>query len=254
MCTYHAVAPEVVVKCALAAELLLDTRIIRAAISGLDNVEQRELFYELLQEITRTHRALTSWLIGRHAESPNVAEIVETYRDLYYQLLSKQAACLNMEDQGPYLKRFEYYRGLGLPEFAAQSLTVFPNVLLLFELLSSVKTSGLDLIPVAALFWEVLQALNLKGLLDLDRKLEPSNKWENELRVTAFQSIRHSISAITLEFLRRETRASEIRAMLQKLGAYGQFLDVVHEICEASAGIAAVAVVARQLQALSAKV
>lgn len=249
MCLNYSVTPIAVIKCSLAAELVLGSRTVRAALSKFDNFSDNQLFLTLRREVSKSLRDGCAWFISYHGEDLTLDQIVELYRSSFLTVIQHTEEVLSGEELATFEKRFAEYQSLGFDEFVARRLSAYPFVVSIFEMLWTARESGKNIRAVAKVYSHVMEALGITTILKLENLIEPSNKWEHQVLVNSHEEIRKSISRITCRLLDRGalTRPAVIEE-IRKSRSFEQLVGTIEEIRESVPTVAALSVIGKQLR------
>ena len=253
MCITHTTKPIVVIKCLLAAELILKTHRIRDAIRVLDTFDKNNIYMSLLQTLGKVLRDAGSWLISYHGDSLDLSEIVALYEEPYQILSEKGAELFSGIRQGQYIEKLELYKDVyGIDPVTARKLALAPNIIAALEMLWAAKKSHSDVLLVADIFTQIYDSLKLEIILANRETIEALTKWEHQLLLNAFEEIRRSVSLICCKLIALNvTEMDAIREKLLASPSYTELINTLDELTTSSMTVAALSVVARQLRTFS---
>ncbi len=249
MCVTHSTRPVIVIKCLLAAEMILRMKQLRQSLDTFDNFEQRAVFLKLRQGLGKTLRDATSWLISYHGQTQDLDEIVKLYEDSYQTLLKHADEIFVGAARNHYFDNLNNYQGLKLDDFVVRSLALSPIIVPLLEMLWASRKSSKSIRDVAVVFSIILDCFGLGPIFKAHETLETLSKWEHQLLLAAFEEIRRSISLLTCELLKKG--AYEKMDVLTKLKAssnYEELVSTLEEIKASSPSAAGLSLIARQLR------
>lgn len=253
MCISHAVTPITVVKCALAAELLLQTKSLRDKIRVFDTPQKAQQYMKIRSELNSSVRIATSWLIGWHGHELPLDQMVEMYRPAYQELHSKATYLFSRKNAPVQVADIEQTYGVPLDPAEANHLLLTEHISSTLDLLTITRTSHKDAETVAASYFLIIEALRLGFLLGREEEIDTSNKWEHQVMVGAFDSIRKSISRIATSFLeltslRGADAAIQFGNAIEASRSYQSHLSTIEEMQTEKPNAASLAVLARQLE------
>jgi len=253
MCISHAVTPITVVKCALAAELLLQIKSLRDKICIYDTPQHADRYMKIRGELNSSVRIATSWLIGWHGHDLPLDQMVEMYRPAYKALLLR-ATHLFANKKSP-LQKIEVEQVYEVPVDSsdANNLLLAENISSTLDMLTIARTSRKDADTVAASYFLLIETLRLDFLLAREEEIETSTKWEHQVMVGAFDSIRKSISRIATTFLEStpligSEAALEFAVAIESSRSLHSHLATIEEMQSEKPNAASLAVLARQLE------
>jgi glutamate dehydrogenase len=249
MCLSYSVGVDTVVKCALAAEMLLKTPALREEFrERFDNFEDMPRYLNLTLELNDSLREATAWLLRTHAHRLSLAELVDRYQQQFETLIASAGDLFVGEAKEIYQLRLGKYTEEGLSEHAASSMAAFPRIMSLLEMLWTARQSSQEVDTVAHTFSLVMQELQVHSLLAMENSIEPQDKWQNELLVLTYDEIRRSISNITLQLLKAEESDPEVFVeLLRRSETYEPLMSMIAEVKEKSPSVAAISVLSRHL-------
>lgn len=251
MCVTYSVPPISVIKCALAAEQILGTKTIRAALKRLDTCDHSKTFLALSIELSRALMDAASWLLSSHEATLTLAKLVELYESGHRSVIHDIDQILVGKEFDAYQARVTKYYQVGLDEFSAKSLAVFPRIVIILEMLWASRQSKKDIKRVAQTFSVVMDELGVGSFLSQGSAPEASNKWENELVLSSSDEIRRSLSFLTTKLLESSAVSrEEVVVQLRKIPGFDRVKATLDEARAETPSIAALSVVAKQLRSL----
>lgn len=253
MCLNHSATPISIIKCALAAEMILGGRQLRNAAQKFDNYEHSKIFMQLIEEINGALRDLTSWLLNTHGDSLTLVEMVDRYRGLLRSLLKDADTALVGPERDLLVLRQGKYREYGLSEEHAVTFASLPRVMLLFEILWASNRASLEVSRLAVYYTSLLGALDLHSLFALEFATETRNKWEQEVLMMAFRDMRRSISRLSLSLIEQGVPSESLTSSgeLEKFINVELIRSLIHELREGSHGVAPFVILSKHLQGVS---
>jgi glutamate dehydrogenase len=252
MCSTYSVDPVTVIKCSLAAATILESKLVRKALLKLDTPSSVDQFLFLTILANDALRQATAWLLEAHGHELTLAQMVEQYRESYKSLLDIPAVLFEGSERAAFDARLAQYTELGLDGLAARSLSVYPSLVEVLEVLWTTKRTKRPLPEVARSYGTIRDVLQARTVLNSEQQIVPGSKWENELMVSAFQEIRHSISQLVVASVEKNVGPSPdaIAQWLRKNVRFDALMGLFEELKTQPPGIAAASVVAKQLRSL----
>lgn len=243
MCLNHSTSVVEVMKCTLAAELLLGARKLRKALFELDSFDTNQVFRKLLEELHDVLREVTAWFLNFH-QHLTLKEMVELYRDSYRTLADAPLEVLAGTEREMYQLRLHKYGEQGLGEQIAQAFALFPRISVHLEMLWATRQSSCELSSVAGRTSEIIENLGLEALLSLETSIDTRDKWETELVLNAYQNMRRSVSSLACEMLTHEATWEDLckePRFLQAIESVKTIIDEAHDGSNEAVGVAVVA-------------
>ena len=249
MCMGHLARPVDVVKCALAAEDILDLPAIKAEVKRFDTYANSKLYLNLRLELNRTLRDVTAWLLARHDLSFTLGDIVDYYKKGYQTLFEHAENIFHGNDKEDYLKKLQAYKEQGLSEESSKGLALFWKIKQVFEILWTTQESGKDAKTVARIFTKITDTLDVRAINAASDQTIPDNKWESELLDSTGHEIRRAISNLTCELIKNNLMEDyEIAQAIVTAGSYEQYRNTIEEITNKPEGVAAFSILAKQIR------
>jgi glutamate dehydrogenase len=253
MCISHAVTPITVVKCALAAELLLQSKALRDRIRIYDTPQLAGQYMRIRGELNSSVRIATSWLIGWHGHDLPLDQMVEMYRPAYEELQSKATFLFTKKNTPLQMAEIQQTYGVPVDPVDANNLLLAEHISSTLDMLTITRTSRKDAETVAACYFLMIEALRLGFLLGREEEIDTLNKWEHQVMVGAFDSIRKSISRIATSFLELTTLTAADAAVqfgnaIETSRSFQSHLATIEEMQSEKPNAASLAVLARQLE------
>jgi glutamate dehydrogenase len=265
MCLNYSVAPIVVLKCILAAELILNTKEIRHALSPLDSFSSNDFYLKVRSKVGDSLREICAWLIVHYGLTHRLDEMVELYRSSYNETITHLEQHFSGFKASTFINKFNEYTYLGIAPQASRSLASFSFIVELFNVLRLAQEKGIP-IPVAAYLQnQVNEQFGLDSILNKDKHPDATNKWDNLLLVGVYDDLGDALSKICSTILSKEDvlqdilskdiavlnaeRTSGIIAGIVKSSPhFEQLVNTINEIRASSPSISSLAVLARQLK------
>lgn len=248
----HAVPIETVLKCAIASELIVKTETARAPSRNFDTYLERERFVSIRSNLNRTLRDATSWLISSHGDELTLAEMVERYGKPYQELLTLDEKVMDDPHHEQFVETYRHFRKLNFEEEEAKSLALFPNVLSAFEMLWSAEQTKSKVRLAASVYSQIVVDLGMDAVFNAESTIQTTNRWENELLVSAFADLRRGVSIIATGLLRAKiTERSAIQNVISQSDMLEPIQSNIRECVSKNVGIAPYSILAKQLNRFS---
>ncbi len=249
MCINHSVSHITVIKSALAVKFILELERIQDSISKFDTFAMNETFLSLRKGLSRTTREATAWIISAHGQDLSLDQIVSRYKEVYHNLLQNPETLSSDNDSFKFSSRTDYYQELGLEPFTSKSLALYPNISLVFEILSTALKHSYDVKVVASVFSMVVDILELKTILAIEKNIQTGNKWENELVLNSYEDIRKSLSNLTALLITKGcTDRKAVTTAMEQTTSFERVKGTIEEIKEQIPSVAALSVISKQLR------
>ena len=233
----------------LAADAILGLRSLRQLIDRFDTVKGNTIFMGLSQELTRTLRAAASWLITTHSPAPSLSNLVSLYEKNFVLIAQNGDQIFGKDERAIYLAGISRYGALGLDTSSSRLFAAFPLVIPILEMLHAARLSPCEVIPVARAYAALLETLEMNQFVTLGQPIETHDRWENELRINAYEQIRHAITAIACELIRANIlEPTAIRKRILTHALFEQLNTVLTEVREKGVTPAGLAIIAHKLQ------
>jgi glutamate dehydrogenase len=249
MCVSYSVAPIHVLKCALAAEHILDSERIRHTLRKFDTHENSQNFLALNVEVSRALMDAASWLLSSHDATLTLDKLVALYEEGYRAIMRDVGEVLSGKEAEAYHARLAKYSAMGLDASTASTLAIAPRIVVVLEMLWASRQAGKDTRRVGRVFSHVMEELGVGSFLSPATTPDTTNKWESEVILNSTDEIRRSLSALTTKLL--ELNAQEKEDTVSRLRAstgYERLKGTLDEARTDTASAAVLSVVAKQLR------
>jgi NAD-specific glutamate dehydrogenase len=179
--------------------------------------------------------------------------MVEMYRPAYEELHSKASYLFSTRRTTPQVVDIEQTLNVPVDPSDANHLLLAEHISSTLDMLTITRTSRKDAETVAPSYFLMIEALRLGFLLGREEEIDTSNKWEHQVMVGAFDSIRKSISRIATSFLettslRGTDAAIQFGNAIEASRSYQSHLATIEEMQSEKPNAASLAVLARQLE------
>lgn len=249
MCLNHSVAPVTVIKCSLAAELLLGTQAIRSELSKFDNPAQNELYLEMRRHVSNSLRDACAWFLSSHGYELTLAEMVARYEAKFARLVKDTETILKGDDLLSFSALLDRYTTQGVDTMAARKLSLFPEIGKLLQIMYLALSTNVDMNTVSLVYASTMKETGLSRLFAFETSLDTANKWEHQLLVTSFEEMKGSASDLTTKLLTRKVVTEDgVRSAIASNPGYEQLASSIEEMKLAGASVPAIAVLARQVK------
>jgi glutamate dehydrogenase len=250
MCISHSVSPITVVKCALAAELILDSRSIRTHIQLFDTPRDSSFYMEVRGDLNSGIRHATSWLIGWHGHELPLDKMVELYGPLYTEMVKISTDIFPDRRTKEILRSLTTFEELGLSREAAIRLAILDYIPSILDLLSIARLSQRNIKQVSVIYFILIDTLRLAPLLEREEEIDTANKWEHQIMVDAFERLRKNMSRIAVSFLEMygDKPENTLKAIVENSRSYSTHLTTIEEIQSEKPSATSLSVLARQLE------
>jgi glutamate dehydrogenase len=252
MTSYYSVPAKVVIASSIASELILNLSLIRSELSKLATPSNYKEFLALQLEITRLLRATSSWLISSYLGDLTITELVSTYAAQYQALIKNPSKILQITHHEDLTQKIEQLTNIGLSSDCAQQVAMFNLIVPLLEILQIASRNGYDLQTVSLVYSTLVKDLGVANYVTLGTAMETNNRWDNELRITAYEEIRRALSIITIKLLHSGINSiAETTAKLGKTPGHRQLIDGISELQEVTINPVGLSAIARRLGGFS---
>jgi len=238
----HSVAPECVLRSSMAA-----IQIIRAAekhrlIFDMDTPNNNSQVITLANELGRALRQITSWIISTHASAQSVSEITKSYSQQYHAFCDSAQELV--ADWWPDVTaKATQLKELGLDNANSWSFALYNRTGFIFELIWFATSTGLELRQAFDKQRELYKLFGLNEIFELEAKLEPDSRFDQELLLLSFLEMRRSISLLAKKCFDREITFSQ----LSELPAFQSLRSTISQIQGYTKDVSAIAVLSRQI-------
>jgi len=174
--------PAAIAKAYSAVREIVDARSIWAAIEALDGKVSEAVQIDALLKIWNLLRNLTRWLLNHRGSDLDIAGIVERYAPGVSELSAALPGVLTANSRCDYDVDVEKWQGLDLPEALAQRLAKVAELGAAFDIVEIALESGQPVERVAAVFFQLGQALDVDGLRRQIEDLPVESRWHAQAR------------------------------------------------------------------------
>ncbi len=247
MCLNYSTTPVVVMKCILAAHIIIDARTIRSGLMRFDNFEDNDTFYSLNVSLNNVLRDASRWILSNH-RSLSLQEIVAHYAEPFQELVNHAEETLCSRELELFRSSKSDLEELQLDGYLLKSFSCFPRIHILLEMIWTARDSAASPKEVAHVYSTVSHLFNIDTILSAEHSDVPANKWERELFLSSLRDINRSISHISSVLLKNQiTEKKEIQQELERSTLFDRTVQIIAELSEYTVSIASIAVLSRHL-------
>ncbi|HEX7113451.1 MAG TPA: NAD-glutamate dehydrogenase domain-containing protein [Mizugakiibacter sp.] len=174
--------PAAIAKAYTAAREILDARVLWGDIEALDGKVADATQSDAMLKIWHLLRHLTRWLLNRPGGSLDIAGNVERYAPGVAELRRALPAVLTAAGQAAFAADVGAWKERGLPQALAQQLAMIPVLGAALDVVEVARDSGKPVAQVAAVFFELGEALELDWLRDQIELLPVESRWHAQAR------------------------------------------------------------------------
>jgi glutamate dehydrogenase len=247
--------PAAIAKAYTAAREILDARGLWAQIEALDSQVAEDTQVGAILQIWNLLRDITRWLLNRPGGTLDIAANVERYHAHVTRLRSALPAALTPTGQGDFDCSREKWEGLGFPAELALSLACLSELRAALDMVEVAQLGGQPIEKVAAVFYELGQALDLEWLRSQIEALPVEGQWHAQARGSLLDELNHQHRALAQQVLTltgSRTDVSPVQAWLQRDDATLRYTrSTLAEILTQSADYPIASVAVRRLAQLA---
>ncbi|TCV97044.1 glutamate dehydrogenase (NAD) [Luteibacter rhizovicinus] len=211
--------PAAIAKAYTAAREILGARELWAEIEELDGKAAENTQIDAILQIWSLLRHLTRWLLNRPGGTLDIAANVERYSAEVTALRKALPDALTNTGRGDFSSSQEKWEGLGCPETLAVRLARVPVLRAALDMVEVSKQSGYAIEKVAAVFYELGEALDLEWLRDQIEALPVEGAWHAQARGSLLDELNAQQRALALQVLSvagDRTDISPVQAWLER--------------------------------------
>ncbi|MBB3227298.1 glutamate dehydrogenase [Luteibacter sp. Sphag1AF] len=211
--------PAAIAKAYTAAREILDARGLWAEIEALDGKVAEDTQIDAILHIWSLLRHLTRWLLNRPGGTLDIAANVERYGAEVTALREALPSALTNTGRGDFSSSQEKWEGLGCPDALAVRLARVPVLRAALDMVEVSKQSGYPIQKVAAVFYELGEALDLEWLRDQIEALPVEGAWHAQARGSLLDELNAQHRALALQVLNvagNRTDLSPVQAWLER--------------------------------------
>jgi glutamate dehydrogenase len=211
--------PAAIAKAYTAAREILDARELWAQIEALDSQVAEDTQIDAIKQIWSLLRHMTRWLLNRPGGSLDIAANVERYQAGVSALRQALPNVLTSTGKGDFSCSQEKWEGLGLPAELGLRLARMPELRAALDMVEVAQQSGQPIEKVAAVFYELGEALDLEWLRNQIEALPVEGHWHAQARGSLLDELNHQHRALSLQVLNLSGDSkgvSPVQAWLQR--------------------------------------
>ncbi len=247
--------PAAIAKAYTAAREILDARELWAQIEALDSQVAEDTQIDAIKQIWSLLRHMTRWLLNRPGGSLDIAANVERYQAGVSALRLALPDVLTSTGKGDFSCSQEKWEGLGLPAELALRLARMPELRAALDMVEVAQQGGQPIEKVAAVFYELGEALDLEWLRSQIEALPVEGHWHAQARGSLLDELNHQHRALSLQVLNLSGDSkdlSPVQAWLQRDDATLQYTrSMLAEILTQNADYPIASVAVRRLAQLA---
>ena len=193
--------PAAIAKAYSAVREIVDARSVWAGIEALDGKVSEAVQIDALLKLWDLLRNLTRWLLNQRGSNLDIAGIVERYAPGVAQLSAALPGVLTANSRADYDVDVEKWQGMDLPEELAQRLAKVAELGAAFDIVEIALESGQKVERVAAVFFELGQALDIDGMRRQIENLPVESRWHAQARGSLRDELAAQHRALTRQVL-----------------------------------------------------
>jgi glutamate dehydrogenase len=193
--------PASIAKAYTAAREILDARTFWSEIEALDSKVAEDTQIDAILQIWSLLRHLTRWLLNRPGGTLDIAANVARYQQTVTELRQSLPAALTDTGRGDFSSSQEKWQGLGFPSGLATRMARLPVLRAAFDMAEVAQTSGRPIAEVAAVFYQLGEALDLEWLRGQIEALPVEGHWHAQARGSLLDELNTQHRALALQVL-----------------------------------------------------
>ncbi|GAP67384.1 NAD-specific glutamate dehydrogenase [Mizugakiibacter sediminis] len=210
--------PAAIAKAYSAAREILDARTLWGEIEALDGKVGDAVQSDAMLKIWHLLRHLTRWLLNRPGGSLDIAGNVERYAPGVAELRRALPAALTAAGQAAFAADVEAWKERGLPPSLAQQLATIPVLGAALDVVEVARDSGKPEAQVAAVFFELGEALELDWLREQIELLPVESRWHAQARGSLRDELNAQHRTLAVQVLSRIGKGKADGAVAAWLG------------------------------------
>jgi glutamate dehydrogenase len=247
--------PAAIAKAYTAAREIIDARDLWAQLEALDSKVAEDTQMDAIRQIWSLLRHLTRWLLNRPGGSLDIAANVERYQAGVSALRAAFPSVLTATGQGDFSGTKEKWSGLGLPDELATRMARLPSLRAALDMVEVAQQVRQPIEQVAAVFYELGEALDLEWLRNQIEALPVEGRWHAQARGSLLDELNHQHRALVSQVLQLAAGGkdvSPVQAWLQRDDATLQYTrSMLAEILTQNADYPIASVAVRRLAQLA---
>jgi glutamate dehydrogenase len=247
--------PAAIAKAYTAAREIIEARDLWAQVEALDSKVAEDTQMDAIRQVWSLLRHLTRWLLNRPGGSLDIAANVERYQAGVSALRAALPKVLTATGKGDFAGNKEKWSGLGLPEELAVRMARLPALRAALDMAEVAQQVGQPIEQVAAVFYELGEALDLEWLRNQIEALPVEGRWHAQARGSLLDELNHQHRALVSQVLQLAAGGkdvSPVQAWLQRDDATLQYTrSMLAEILTQNADYPIASVAVRRLAQLA---
>ncbi len=247
--------PAAIAKAYTAAREILEARELWSQIEALDSKVAEDTQIDAIKQIWSLLRHMTRWLLNRPGGSLDIAANVERYQASVSALRKALPEVLTPTGKGDFSCSQEKWEGLGMPAELSLRLARMPELRAALDMVEVAQQGNQPIEKVAAVFYELGEALDLEWLRDQIEALPVEGHWHAQARGSLLDELNHQHRALALQVLAMSSERKDIspvQAWLQRDDATLQYTrSMLAEILTQNADYPIASVAVRRLAQLA---
>ncbi|MEO7073018.1 MAG: NAD-glutamate dehydrogenase domain-containing protein, partial [Rhodanobacter sp.] len=247
--------PAAIAKAYTAAREIIDARDMWAQVEAMDSKVAEDTQMDAIRQIWSLLRHLTRWLLNRPGGSQDIAANVERYQAGVSALRAALPTVLTPTGKGDFSGNQEKWEGLGLPAGLALRLARLPILRSALDMAEVAQQLDEPIEKVAAVFYELGEALDLEWLRNQIEALPVEGRWHAQARGSLLDELNHQHRALASQVLQlagTDKDVSPVQAWLQRDDATLQYTRaMLAEILTQNADYPIASVAVRRLAQLA---
>ena len=193
--------PAAIAKAYSAVREIVEARGMWAEIESLDGRIGEDVQIDALLKLWNLQRNLTRWLLNQRGADLDIAELVGRYGPGVAQLCAAFPGVLTPTSRADYDVDVEKWQGMGFPEALALRLAMVAELGSAFDIVEIALDSGEPVERVAAVFFDLGQALDVDGLRRQIESLPVESRWHAQARGSLRDELAAQHRALTRQVL-----------------------------------------------------
>ncbi len=153
-------------------------RDIWLAIEGLDNRVAAEVQTAMFEETMLLVERVTSWMLRHRPQPMAIGQNVAAFRPAVEALQKKLPDLVSKQRRQSMRRGAEHYEKSGAPKGTAATVASLRTLASVCDVIDGAETSGVDVIDVATVFFDVGEELGNEWLRDMVGRLAIEDRWD----------------------------------------------------------------------------
>lgn len=249
MVVNYSASVESVIKCAIAADVILGARAWYSKLRRYDTPKLAKAYLQAQSALSRAVGSMTSWLLSSSDAHLPLSRLVQAYQHSFRDVVAQPESCLGNRERERMRQDAKMYEAAGVDSADARTLALYPHVRTVLELLWVARQTNKDPKRVGTIFSAVLEEFALYTLVELSLGMEARDKWENQLLISSSDDLRRSLSTITTRLVELGAQSQEdVATRLRKAQSFERIRSITEDARNESPTVATLSVLARQLR------